>query len=121
MVSRRSRLGVLGVMWKVLRGTGRSGDAGLGARLRSVPRLVASTVTGRYRGLGRGRLAGMVLALLYLVSPVDLVPEAFLGVLGLVDDLAVAAWLAAAVLVETDQFLEWERSQPRVVRGSVVD
>ncbi|HSR22638.1 MAG TPA: YkvA family protein [Candidatus Eisenbacteria bacterium] len=119
-MSRRSRLGVLGVMWKVLRGTRRAGGPGLGARFRSVPRMVAATVTRRYRGLGWGRLAGMVLAVLYLVSPVDLVPEAFLGLVGLADDVAVAAWLAAAVLVETDQFLDWERSQPRVVRGSVV-
>jgi uncharacterized membrane protein YkvA (DUF1232 family) len=119
-VSRRSRLGVLGVMWKILRDTRRPGAAGLDARLASLPRLVGSTLTGRYRGMSRGRLVGMVLAVLYLVSPVDLMPEAFLGVLGLVDDVALAAWLAGTILVESDRYLEWERSRPTVIRGTVV-
>ena len=67
-----------------------------------------SAVTGAYPGLGRGRLALMAAALVYIVSPIDLVPESFLLVLGLADDVAVAAWLTAALLVETDRFLTWE-------------
>jgi hypothetical protein len=48
------------------------------------------------------------------------VPEAFLGPLGLADDLGVAAWLASTVLVETDRFLQWESAARRVVPGTVV-
>jgi uncharacterized membrane protein YkvA (DUF1232 family) len=57
----------------------------------------------------------IVLALAYLVSPVDLVPEAFLALLGLTDDALVALWLGGAFLAETDHFLAWEREQPTVV------
>ena len=72
-------------------------------------------MSGKYAELGRGRLAMLALALAYLVSPVDLVPEALLGLLGLGDDAVVALWLGGAVLVETDRFLDWERRQPHVV------
>ena len=37
--------------------------------------------------------AGFIGALVYLVSPVDLVPEAYFGLLGLVDDVALVAVL----------------------------
>lgn len=118
--TRRSRAGVIGVVWRVLRDARRPGGAGLRERLASLPRLARSTMTGRYGGMGRGRLLGMVLAAIYVVSPVDLVPEAFLGPLGLADDLGVAAWLAGALLVETDRYLEWESTRPTVVPGSVI-
>ena len=73
--------------------------------------------SGRYAALGRGRLALLALGLAYLISPVDLVPEAVIPLLGLVDDGVVALWLAGAFLAETDNYLRWERSQPVIVEG----
>ncbi|OZM77416.1 hypothetical protein CFP66_36345 [Pseudonocardia sp. MH-G8] len=87
----------------------------MGDRLRAIPRMARDALSGRYPELPRGRLGMLVLALAYLVSPVDLVPEAFLALLGLADDAVVALWLGGALLVETDRFLEWERRQPVVV------
>lgn len=107
-VSKVRRVAVLSAVWRVVASSRRPGDPGLLARLRATPRLLRSAVTGAYPGLGRGRLALMAAALVYIVSPIDLVPESFLLVLGLADDVAVAAWLTAALLVETDRFLTWE-------------
>jgi uncharacterized membrane protein YkvA (DUF1232 family) len=50
----------------------------------------------------------MAVAALYVVSPVDLVPEALLLAVGLVDDVVLVSWLAGAVLSETERFLRWE-------------
>ena len=72
-------------------------------------------VSGRYPEFGRGRIALFVLAVAYLASPVDLVPELFLGLLGLGDDALVALWLGGAFLADTDRFLAWERARPTVV------
>lgn len=47
-------------------------------------------------------------AIAYFVSPFDLLPEAVLGPLGLVDDIAVAAWVVNSMVNESD---------PEVVRG----
>jgi uncharacterized membrane protein YkvA (DUF1232 family) len=93
------------------------GTPGLGRRLAALPRMVAATMRGEYDG--KGRLSLMALSAVYMLSPIDAVPEAFLFVLGLVDDAAVATWLAGAVLDETERFLEWETRRARVIPGRV--
>jgi uncharacterized membrane protein YkvA (DUF1232 family) len=110
---------------RALRGAGRRGTPGLGERLRAVPRLVSATLAGRYRGTTRGQLGLIGLAVLYTLSPFDLVPEAFIPLLGLADDALVVTWIAGRVLSETEAFLSWERAEPRrdaddVVQGHVV-
>ncbi|HKT04101.1 MAG TPA: YkvA family protein [Rugosimonospora sp.] len=100
-------------LWSVVRGI--RGGPPLGMRLSAVPRMLGATITGRYDG--KGRLFGMVLALIYIISPIDLIPEAFFAFFGLADDAFVAVWLAGALLSETERFLVWEgrRAAARVV------
>lgn len=105
------RRAAFAALWRVVRRA--RGGPSLGTRLSTLPRMLRATLTGRYDG--KGRVAGMILALLYIVSPIDLVPEAFLSVFGLVDDSFVVVWLAGALLSETERFLVWEgrRAAPR--------
>ena len=51
----------------------------------------------------------MGLATLYVVSPIDAVPEILLGPLGLLDDGIVVAWIVGTFLAETDRFIAWEQ------------
>jgi uncharacterized membrane protein YkvA (DUF1232 family) len=88
----------------------RPGGPGLGERLGSLPRLVRATFSGDYTGTSRRRLLLIAGAVLYIVSPVDFVPEALFSVFGLVDDAFVLTWVAAAVVTETESFLAWEHS-----------
>jgi uncharacterized membrane protein YkvA (DUF1232 family) len=104
------RIAALGALWRAVSQGRKPGAPGLGDRLRALPRMAAGAMSGRYPELSRGRLALVVLALAYLVSPVDLVPELFLPLLGLGDDAVVALWLGGAFLVETERFLQWERA-----------
>lgn len=104
------RLAAFGALWRAVSQGGKAGAPALGDRLRAVPRLATGAVSGRYPELGRGRLALVVLALAYLVSPVDLMPELVLGLFGLGDDAVVALWLGGTFLVETERFLRWERA-----------
>jgi uncharacterized membrane protein YkvA (DUF1232 family) len=62
----------------------------------------------------------LLAGVLYVVSPVDLVPELLLPVLGLGDDALVIGWIAASVINETESFLGWERDRDRTVQGHVV-
>lgn len=95
------------------------GPMSFGQRVASVPSLVRDTLGGRYDGLGRGRLAMMLVALIYIVSPVDFVPEAFLTIPGLMDDAAVAAWLIAALMGATTAYRAWDGGAP--VQGIPAD
>ncbi|GHJ45976.1 hypothetical protein Cs7R123_33180 [Catellatospora sp. TT07R-123] len=96
-------------LWKAMV-TGSGSNASLGQRLGAMPRMLVATLRGRYDGFGRLML--ITAATAYVVSPVDIVPEAFLLVFGLVDDMIVVGWIAGALLSETDRFLAWEGSIP---------
>jgi uncharacterized membrane protein YkvA (DUF1232 family) len=98
----------------------RPGTPGVGTRLASLPRLAWATIRGEYVGTSRARLAGIVAALLYVISPVDLLPEIVLPIIGLGDDALVISWIAAALINETESFLGWEQDRARTVRGHVV-
>jgi uncharacterized membrane protein YkvA (DUF1232 family) len=52
----------------------------------------------------------IVLALVYFISPIDLIPD-FLGFFGFADDLSVVLAVYAKVRDEVERFLEWERTQ----------
>ena len=104
--------------WTALLRVFRPGTPGLGRRLAAIPRMISATVRGEYDG--RSRLAMMAAAGALIVSPIDVVPEAFFLVLGLVDDAAMVAWLAGALLDETERFLEWERQRARTIPGYTV-
>jgi uncharacterized membrane protein YkvA (DUF1232 family) len=88
------------------------GPLSFGQRVACLPGMVRDTVNGRYDGLGRGRLAMMVVALLYIVSPVDVLPEALLTLPGMMDDAAVAAWLIASLMGATTAYQVWSGSGP---------
>ena len=52
----------------------------------------------RFSHLTRTELLIMVMALLYILSPVDMVPELIAGPLGLTDDLAAAMVIGTTLL-----------------------
>ena len=102
---------------------------GVGPRLRAVPRMLSLGLNGRYPHLDRSRLLAAGLGLVYLISPIDLMPEAFLWVFGPGDVALVAAWWAGVGLRESGTFVGWEKAttgpgaEPgvRVVVGEVVE
>ncbi|GAA4355595.1 YkvA family protein [Angustibacter luteus] len=110
-------------LWQALRGASRPGAPGVWESLRAVPRLVVATLVGRYPGASRGEIGLLAVAVLYIVSPIDLLPD-FLPLLGIVDDAVVASWLAGRLLMDAAAFLRWEsEGAPKpgpVVAGKVV-
>lgn len=93
--------------------SGSRGGPSLGKRLAALPRMVRATTKGEYDG--GLRVAMMAAMTAYVVSPIDILPEAALLVFGLADDAVMITWLAGTVLSETERFLEWEKERVRVV------
>lgn len=114
---RAGRTAAFTTLFRALTRRGGPGDPGPATRVKALPSMIGDAWRGTYPHLGKGKLAGFLLALAYLVSPVDLVPEAFLAVFGLTDDAVVAMWLAGALLAESDRYLGWRRETPVVVDG----
>jgi len=89
---------------------------GLGAQLAAIPRLLGASASGRTKALSRARLLAVGVGLLYVVSPVDMVPEVILGPLGLGDDGLVLAAVATILLTGARGFLS--EQQGDLVGGS---
>jgi uncharacterized membrane protein YkvA (DUF1232 family) len=52
-----------------------------------------------------------LLGILYVISPIDLLPEFAIPVLGVMDDLAVLSLTIPKLIKEVDKFLLWEAQQ----------
>lgn len=63
------------------------------------------------KDIPRGEKAKLALAVAYFISPIDLLPEAFLGPVGYLDDVALAAYVLHSIVNKTD---------PEVVRRNWV-
>jgi uncharacterized membrane protein YkvA (DUF1232 family) len=79
-------------------------------RARALPRLLRAARRGEYPGLPTSRMALWGLAVVYLVSPIDILPE-LLPVIGVTDDAGVAVWLLTSVSTATGLYLRHERDQ----------
>ena len=56
----------------------------------------------------------------YALSPVDLIPELVLPLIGLGDDAVVIGWIAVALINETESFLSWERDRDLTLHEDVI-
>ncbi|WP_049563045.1 YkvA family protein [Nonomuraea sp. SBT364] len=101
--------------YRAYRDVTKPGTPGLMPRLRAIPRMLGAALRGRYDGLGKGRLTMMALGVVYLVSPIDLVPD-FLMLIGVADDFGVFLWLMGSLLGESGRYVDWER---RIITGRV--
>ncbi|MBK8469788.1 MAG: DUF1232 domain-containing protein [Actinomycetales bacterium] len=102
-------MGVLRSLGLALRAATRPGGPSMRERFAAVPRMARAALRGDYPALTKGRLLAMLGALLYVVSPVDVVPEGLFAVFGLADDAMLVTWLAGALINDTESFLTWER------------
>jgi uncharacterized membrane protein YkvA (DUF1232 family) len=82
----------------------------LWADLPLLVRLLKAWKNGSYRGLSVRTLASVAAALLYVLSPVDLVPD-FIPGIGLIDDMAVLALLLHALAQDLAAFRAWEQTR----------
>ncbi|RCG30139.1 DUF1232 domain-containing protein [Sphaerisporangium album] len=104
------RAGRAAAAYRVYQEVNRPGSPGLMARVRALPRMISGAVRGDYRDLGRNKLLLMALAIGYIVSPVDVIPD-FLPIIGVTDDFGVFLWLMSSLLGESGRYLDWERKR----------
>ncbi len=81
----------------------------LGDQIKRLGRLVRAYANGSYREISVGNIVLVVAAILYFVTPLDLVPDAIPGA-GLIDDATIFAFVLARLDLELAQFAAWERA-----------
>jgi len=75
--------------------------------LKAVFRLLRAYADGRYREIPTASLVSVVAWVIYLVMPIDSIPDFIVG-LGLLDDAALLGWLLSSLKTDLDRFVEWE-------------
>ena len=120
-MSRNARIASVVAVARAVRLAVRPGGPSIGERAGAVPRMVRATFSGEYVGVSKGRLMLMLAAAGYLVSPLDIIPEAVLPIVGLADDALVLSWLATKLVEETEAFLAWENGTMGAPTGPTGD
>ncbi|WP_162555791.1 YkvA family protein [Reichenbachiella versicolor] len=72
-------------------------------------RMVKSQVTGEYTVFPWKSLMLVTGALLYFITPTDLIPD-FLPVIGLTDDIAIVVWIFDSIKEDVELFETWENT-----------
>ena len=121
MARHTSRMGLVTMIAQSVRTAVRPGSAGLVERVAAVPRMLSAVTRGEYRGTTFSHMALLAAAVVYIVSPLDFMPEALFSVFGLTDDAIVVTWLIAALVNDTEEFLTWERSGARTQGYATAD
>ena len=88
-----------------------------GDKLADVPimaSLLKNYVKGEYRDIPIGSIIAIISALIYFVSPIDIVPDS-VPVLGYFDDAAVVAACWKLVESDVDEYLLWREKNNKVI------
>ena len=72
-------------------------------------RFVRAWVRGEFRRMPRKSVLWALAAIIYFLSPIDLIPDILPG--GYLDDIAVIAFVVRRIRADLDEFLEWERDR----------
>ncbi len=64
-----------------------------------------------------------LLGIVYVISPIDLIPEITIPVIGVLDDLALLTFIIPKFIKEVDQFLLWEaqRNNANIIDVEIVE
>lgn len=78
-------------------------------RVKVIIRMVKSYRKGTYRDIEWQSLVLLVAALVYFITPIDLIPD-FIPITGFVDDITVVVWVYNKLQEEIDRYIMWEKS-----------
>jgi uncharacterized membrane protein YkvA (DUF1232 family) len=84
--------------------------------LKASLRLIRAYASGEYRQVSWESMVLIVAAVLYVVSPIDVIPD-FIPVIGYLDDVTVVSFALRIVREELDEFIAWERQTGRAPKG----
>ena len=77
--------------------------------LRLFIRIINAYTSKEYTYIPWKTICLIVAGLIYFIYPVDLIPD-FIPVSGLIDDIALIAWIYESIQDDIENFLEWEKT-----------
>jgi uncharacterized membrane protein YkvA (DUF1232 family) len=102
--------GILNLLKNVLEKVNKEGTSSLlntvSKKILLLANLIKCYASGEYRDIETKNLVLILAALIYLVSPIDFIPD-FIPVLGFADDIALLTFVYNAMSEEIDKFELW--------------
>ena len=74
--------------------------------------MVQAHISGRYRAFSNSSLLMIVFALIYFITPMDVIPD-FVPALGFTDDASVLYLIYRKLSKDIDKFTEWTKSESK--------
>jgi uncharacterized membrane protein YkvA (DUF1232 family) len=72
--------------------------------------LIKAYFKGEYRKVSKGTILTILGAIIYFVSPIDMVPDFIVGI-GILDDAAVIGFAIKKISVELEEFQRWNKEE----------
>ena len=82
----------------------------LNESLRLFIRMVNAYTSKEYTYVPWKTICLLVAGLIYFIYPIDLIPD-FIPIAGIIDDVALIAWIYDSIREDIDNFLEWEKTK----------
>jgi uncharacterized membrane protein YkvA (DUF1232 family) len=92
-------------------------SSGMLSQLKTSVRLMRAYAKGDYKQVSWESMVVLVGAVLYVASPIDLIPDA-IPVAGILDDATVLSFALRMVNEEVQEFLAWEKATGRTPKAS---
>lgn len=80
------------------------------SNIRLMGKMLNAYFTGEYKDIPWVTIIKMVGGLIYFLSPIDLIPDVFIG-LGFIDDAAVVGWVIASINSDIERFRAWDEAR----------
>ena len=98
---------VIGNRDKLMETAGRGGLAAFFSDITTLYNMTKDYASGRYTDIPWGTMAAIGGTLLYIISPIDAIPD-FIPIIGLVDDVAVLGLCLQAISLDVEKYRHWK-------------
>ena len=78
--------------------------------------LVRNYVKKRYKNIPIGTIIAIVSALIYVLTPIDLIPDVIVGA-GFIDDALVVATCLKLVGSDVEEYKKWRKENNKIIEG----
>lgn len=77
------------------------------SQIQMIIKMVKTHISGEYRSFSIQSILLLVFALIYFITPLDLLPD-FIPGLGFTDDISIVLFILKSLESDIDEFREWE-------------